>query len=337
MNLNKHEYIGMIVAQQCAAPAVQTSLSAFHQVGSNTQQKSKSYSDYLRLKTSINESITYIYPKESVQVQDLMRKIENVTLNDLVESYSLRPSKYLLKYAQYHDDISSETRNCLQLKLKQSVMCYHKFDPFDIKYIIESHIDDIVVIPSPLKDFTLEVVYKTSSHRNVVYLSQFFMNESTSKIQIKGIPNIWPIQILDDKYIECRGCNIVEVNNHPLIDSYYSYTNNISENYKYYGCITTKKIIHKYLKDMFGNDIDSLALEILVCNMMYQGPPLPVSQDGTDKQGRSLLFKMTYERFGDHVRQIPYKGISNIESIYDKIAVGHVKPQDNSKLQNEEV
>jgi hypothetical protein len=163
------------------------------------------------------------------------------------------------------------------------------------------------------------------------------MEASTSKIQIKGISNIWPIQIIDNKYIECKGCNIPEVSNHPLIDSYHSYTNNISENYKYYGCTTTKKIIYKYLKDTFGSDIDSLALEILVSNMMYQGPPLPVSQDGTDKQGRSLLFKMTYERFGDHIRQIPYQSISPVQSIYDKIAVGHVKPQGNSKFSNQKV
>lgn len=337
MELKKYEPIGMVVAQQCAAPAVQTSLSAFHQVGSNTQHRGKSYSEYLRLNTSIEDSTTYIYPTKSIKIQDLMHNLENVTLKDLIESYSLRPSKYLARYAQYHNDISSESRNCLQLKLKESVMYHHRFDPFDIKYIIECHMEDIVVIPSPLKNLTLEIVYQTSSHRNVVYLCQFFMESSTSSIQIKGIPNIWPIQIVNDKYIECKGCNIPEVVNHPLIDSCLSYTNNIRENYLYYGCITTKKIIHRYLKNLFGSDIDSLALEILVSNMMYQGPPLPVSQEGTDKQGRSLLFKMTYERFGEHVRQIPYQGISEIQSIYDKIAVGHVKSQDNSKFPNQEV
>ena len=332
MEIRPGEIIGLVVAQQCSAPAVQTSLSAFHQVGSGRLGLGKEYSAYLRLQTSIDDSVTYVYPKDPNSIKEVMFELQNVCLKDLIESYTITSSRYFNRYKSYHpipiDNV--HLGRCLSLKLKKDKMYYYKIDPYQIKHVIESNVYDVVVVPSPLADCTIDILCSNDTAGKLSNLYQGLfqgtkeISTSLRNFQIKGLPNIWPKRIVNNEYIECRGCNIADLVKHPMIDIRRTFTNNIAETYKYYGSIITGKIIRKHLKILFKDDIDDKALKILVSNMLYKGYPIPVSQEGTDAQGRSLLFKMTYERFMDHVQTIPFIGESPVTSIYDKIAVGKI-------------
>lgn len=335
MEVKPEEPIGIIVAQQCSAPAVQTSLSAFHQVGTSHTQKvslGTEYSDYLRLQTKIEDSTSYIYPKQGYTVKQLYDEIQHVCLQDLVETYSIISSVYLEKYRKYHDvpySISHAPR-CLSLVLKKDKMFYYKINPVEVKYIIESNVYDVTVVPSPLKDHTIEIICSSDNAEKLLNLCQGLFdstektNTSLRNLQLKGIANIWPENIVGDEYIKCRGCNIQAMFDHEMIDNTRSFSNNIKETYKYYGNIATRGMIKKHLKLMFNNDVDDKAMDILIGNMMYKGYPIPVTQEGTNLQNRSLVFKMTYEHFMEHAHDIPFIGVSPVVSVYDKIAVGKI-------------
>ena len=333
MEVKPNEAIGIVVAQQCSAPAVQTSLSAFHQVGTSVGQKvnlGQEYSSYLRLQTSIESSTTYIYPKDPSLIKDLMFELQNVCLKDIIDEYFIGTSPYLNKFLELHEvkAIGFRPGRCLTLKLKKDMMYHHKIDPYQIKYIIESNVCDTLVIPSPLARATIDILCPSDSEGKLSNMYQGLFQDvkgSTTALknfQIKGIPNIWPIRIFEDKYIECKGCNVPDLVNHPMIDSYKSFTNNIKETFKFYGNIATRQIIKTHIKNLFKNDVDDKALDILIGNMMYKGYPMSVAQDGVQQQNRSLLFKMTYERFIDHVHDVPFVGYSPVGSIYDKLAIG---------------
>lgn len=335
MEVKPNSVIGIVVAQQCSAPAVQTSLSAFHQVGSSQTQKvslGAEYSEYLRLKTSIDNSTTYIYPKEGIDINDLMFELQNVHLKDLIESYKIVASKNFTKFKEHYQDLNGDILNktCLQIALKKRELKYYKIDPYHIKYIIENNVHDVYVVISPIKECIIEILMidkKPDDIHNLYYglLENIKSNNtSLSNLQIKGIPNIWPLTIHKNGYIECRGCNIKATIEHENIDSRKTFTNNIKETYEYYGNIVTRKIIQKHLKTLFNSDIDDKSLAVLIGNMMYKGYPIPVSQDGTHIQGRSLLFKMTYERMMEYIKMIPQNGESPVASIYDKLAVAKI-------------
>lgn len=321
--------IGIIATQECASGAVQTSLSAFHQVGTSNADKmslARIYSDYLRLNTTINDSITFVAVKKGESVEKIRSNLTQVYLKELVLSYKFIRPKFIDLYMQYHKEHIEKPETCVSMKINKDLLEHHDLTLFDIKTVIESKCCNIVCVPSPDINSTIEIMYRdVNKDINNIILGLYNETQISDSIignfLIKGIKNINPFEIAGD-YIYCSGCNVIELANFPGIDVSRTYTNNVKESYQYYGAIHTKKAMIAYLKFLIRDSINIEAIEIVINNMMSQGRPIPVTYAGTEQQKRSPLFLMTFERIFNTINNVPYIEKVEIKSIYDKIAVG---------------
>lgn len=338
--------IGHLIAQECSAPATQSALSAFHNVGSSATsevQVSKIYSSYLCFKTKSSENYTYVYPKDPSRIKDLLMMIEEVYLKDLIVSCDVQPSEYQDLYLRYYHDINVESvqiQECISFKLDKAKLYNHRISLFYIKHVLESTIMDIVVIPSPTKDGIVEVAHKDQKKSIELLfhglLGEVFVSKNSTSIhniQVKGVKNIRP-QYIDEKHgrIVCKGNNIHGLKYVGLVDMTRTYTSDIKATYRNYGIIATAEVIKLHLNTIFTSKINNEALDLLIRNMIYKGYPMPVSQQGTTQQGRSIMFRLCYEQLMYHLQTIPVGNEFPIKDCFDCLAVGKTIPiGDNAK------
>jgi hypothetical protein len=266
-----------------------------------------------------DDDITYVFPPNN----SIMRKLVNIKLKDIAYKYDIDHSTYSERYYKHFNERIEGV--CIRIHLKKDIMYRYRLNLFKIKYILESSINDIIVIPSPTIHGILEVAY-SDSQKNIALLAHGLLGvepkDSLSNVQIHGISNIVPLSLVENNYIVCKGSNINGIASVRGVDVNRTFTSNIMSTYHTYGIEITREVMKHHLKNMFGSSINMNALDILISNMLVYGRPISVSHRGVIEQDRSTLFRLSYEHFMEHLKAIPLKGEFELKDPYDMLAVG---------------